>query len=439
MRARLTFIATAALAVFLAAGSVLLLHGFASSRIHAVDQASRTSADNITALVSAGALPPTLPVQAGQSAQVVDAAGAVFAVSPGTSRTLPLVAGTELSSLASGGPRSQQVDEIASDGLNRVLVRAVSEGGRTDYVIVAESLRDERATLHSLTRYVVIAAPLLLVLVGATLWILLGRALGAVSSLRRGAESVMHPIGGVRLPLPEGRDEIRALAVTLNAMLDRLGAAAAREQQFVADVAHELRSPLAAARTQLEVALAEPDSVTRAELVAGALQDTERLVTLVDDLLTLARVESDTQLRDERVDLADLVPSAGNGTYLVVGDRRALARAIDNLVANAHRHAVSKVTVTLARPAADTVEVRVDDDGAGVPVEDRQRIFERFVRLDDARARDDGGSGLGLAIAHATAQAHGGALRVEASDLGGACFVLALPAVGAVTLDTVSR
>ncbi|HVV76734.1 MAG TPA: ATP-binding protein [Mycobacteriales bacterium] len=430
LRARLTLIATAALAVFLAAGSLLLLHGFASSRLHAVDLANRGVAANITALVGAGAIPPTLPVEAGQSAQVMDRSGAVLAVSPGTSRTLPLIAPTDAASIARSGPRSGGVSQTASTGRNRILVETVSRDGTGYFVVVAESLRDEQATLHSLARYVAIAAPVLLLLVGGTLWFLLGHALGAVSSLRRGAENVTHPAGGVRLPLPGSEDEIRALAVTLNAMLDRLGAAAAREQRFVGDVAHELRSPIAATRTQLEVALASSDEATRSELLAGALVDTERLVVIVDDLLTLARMESDSQLSTAAVDLAELAGVASESTYLVRGDRLALARAIDNLRSNAQRHARSAVEVTMGRPDPGTVELYVDDDGPGVPAEDRERIFERFVRLDDARARDDGGSGLGLAIARATAQAHGGSLRVEDSDLGGARFVLAVPAAG---------
>jgi signal transduction histidine kinase len=211
-------------------------------------------------------------------------------------------------------------------------------------------------------------------------------------------------------------------------MLDRLGAAAAREQRFVADVAHELRSPLAATRTQLEVAIDHRDDATRSELLAGALQDTERLAALVDDLLVLARMESDSQLSTAPVDLAQLANVASETPYLVLGDRLALARAVDNLTTNAQRHAVATVEVTLARPDPATVELRVDDDGPGVPLAERERIFERFVRLDDARARGDGGSGLGLAIARATAQAHGGSLRVEDSQLGGARFVLSLPA-----------
>lgn len=393
-----------------------------------MDTANRTSANDIAALVAAGVTPPTLPVHAGQSAQVLNTRDQVVAVSPGTSRTLALVSSTEAADLARSGPRSVMVSETASDGLNRVLVRAVPSSGGTNYVVVTESLKDEQATLHSLARYMLLAGPVLLALVGVAVWILLGRALSTVSNIRRGAEEVTHPAGGVRLPLPESHDEIRALALTLNAMLDRLGAAAAREQRFVADVAHELRSPLAAMHTQLEVALRETDESTRSELVAGALEDNSRLATLIDDLLVLARVESDSLLDSERVDLAELAGLTGELPHVVLGDRHALSRAIENLTANAHRHAASKVIVTLARPDSSKIELRVDDDGPGVPVADQSRIFERFVRLDDARARDDGGSGLGLAIAQATARSHGGSLRVETSQLGGASFVLTLPA-----------
>lgn len=430
LRARLTVIATAALAVGIAAGSILLLRGFATSRIHAIDASSRPVVDNIAGLVAAGATPVTLPVQAGQSAQVLSGTGAVISVSPGTSHTLPLVGIGLATRIAREGPTSLRVDQVAASGVNRVLVRAVRTGEGTEFVVVAESLQDERATLHSLGRFVAVAAPVLLAVFGATVWLLLGRALGAVTALGRGAEAITDPGAGARLPLPDSEDEIRDLAVSLNAMLERLDAAATRERQFVGDVAHELRSPLASIYTQLEVALNEPDAATRFELLSGTLQDTQRLGGLVDDLLTLARMESDTDLATEAVDLAELADVQSSGEMLVTGDRRSLARAIDNLVANAHRHAKGAVVVSVDRVDPSMVEVRVDDDGVGVPVEDRQRVFERFVRLDDARARDDGGTGLGLAIVRATALAHGGSIRIEDSELGGARFVLSLPAAG---------
>jgi signal transduction histidine kinase len=139
-------------------------------------------------------------------------------------------------------------------------------------------------------------------------------------------------------------------------------------------------------------------------------------------------MESDTNLAVETVDIGELADVTTADRLLVRGDRRALARAIDNHVANAHRHAKSRVVVSADRVPPASVEVRVDDDGPGVAAQDRQRVLERFVRLDDARARDDGGSGLGLAIVRATALAHGGSIRIEDSELGGARFVLTLPA-----------
>jgi signal transduction histidine kinase len=374
-------------------------------------------------------------VQAGQSAQVLSAQGAVIAVSLGTSHTLPLVPVHTASALAQHGPSSIAVDQIAATGTNRVFVRADRSGSSSEYIVVTESLQDEHATLRSLGRFVAIAAPILLLVVGTTLWLLLGRALGAVTALRRGAEAVHDPAAGVRLPLPAGEDEIRALAITLNAMLDRLDAAAAREGQFVADAAHELRSPIAAIRAQLEVGLGHPDPDARQELLSGTLQDVDRLGSLVDDLLELAKMESNARRVGARVDLAALAGLGGEPRF-VVGDQRALTRALDNLVANAHRHA-SEVSVTIGSPSPDVVEVAVDDNGPGVAVEDRIRIFERFVRLDDARGRDDGGSGLGLAIVRAIALAHHGSVTVSESMLGGARFSLRLPAsqVGDDDLD----
>jgi signal transduction histidine kinase len=421
----LTVIATAALAIGIAAGSVLVLHGFAKSRLHAIDSVNRTVAENISELVGAGAVPPTLPAQAGQSAQVLSSSGAVVAVSPGTSHTLPLVGVTVAANLVKEGPQSLSVDQVETTGTNRVLVLARRNGSDLEYVVVTESLQDERATLHSLGRFVAVAAPILLLVVGTTLWLLLGRALGAVTALGRGAESIYEPGAGARLPLPDSHDEIRALAVSLNAMLERLDAAANRERRFVADVAHELRSPLASLRAQLEVGANHSDSNARAELLAGSLHDAERLGELVDDLLTLARMESDTPSTVSSVDVTALAGLDGD-PHFVVGDERALARAVENLVSNAHQHA-SHVAVTIRQVDSATVEICVDDDGPGIPAHDRQRVFERFVRLDDARARDNGGSGLGLAIVRATAHSHGGSVTVSDSELGGARFILRLP------------
>jgi signal transduction histidine kinase len=431
LRARLILIATASLAAGIAAGSLVLLHGFASSRLSAIDSTSRTVADNLTGLIDAGAVPQVLPVDAGQSAQIVTADGAVLATSPGTLRTLPLVPPQDLRRLARSGPRNIAVSTINGQQLSRVRVRPADGRSATEYVVLAVSLAEERDTVAGLTHIVLVAAPLLLLVVAGTLWLLLGRALRTVRDLRVGAEAITDPASGERLPVPASGDEIHDLSVTLNDMIDRLAAASARERAFIADAAHELRSPVAGLRTQLEMAVTRSDPAAYREFTEGALQDAERLSGLIQDLLALARLETGSPVPDRLVDLAEIAAVDAPDPCIVRGDPSTLARAIDNLRDNAARHATSSVLVTISNPGRDTVDVHVDDDGPGVPPEDRERIFERFVRLDTARARSGGGTGLGLAIVRAIAHAHGGTVSVTDSALGGARFTLSLPAVPA--------
>jgi signal transduction histidine kinase len=247
-------------------------------------------------------------------------------------------------------------------------------------------------------------------------------ALGPVEALRTGAERITGEGGTDRLPVPDGRDEIHRLAVTLNGMLDRLAAARARQRAFVADAAHELRSPLANMRTELEVAQRLGDPPGTADLLA----DVERLTRLVDDLLLLARADDAPGLVSrEPVDMAELVRDVAGryaGTRVPVtvadgearwveGDPRALRHVVVNLVDNAVRHAASRVTVTVGGTAAG-VELTVRDDGPGIPAGDRERVFERFTRLDDARARDAGGAGLGLAIVRELVRRHDGTVTL---------------------------
>jgi signal transduction histidine kinase len=279
-----------------------------------------------------------------------------------------------------------------------------------------------------------IAYPLLIVALVLLARRVIGAALGPVEELRRGAETITGEVprrsGAVadRLPVPAGGDEIHRLAVTLNGMLDRLAAARARQRAFVADAAHELRSPLANMRTELEVAQRLDDPPNTADLLA----DVERLTRLVDDLLLLARADDAPGLaRSEPVDLTGLVRDAA-GRYTgarvpvtvadgearwVAGDQQALRHVVVNLVDNAVRHAASRVTVTVGGSSAG-VELTVRDDGPGIPAGDRERVFERFTRLDDARARDAGGSGLGLAIVRELVRRHGGTVTLADAQPG---------------------
>jgi len=236
--------------------------------------------------------------------------------------------------------------------------------------------------------------------------------------------------------VPESRDEIHALAVTLNSMLDRLTAARDRERSFVANVAHELRSPLASLRVQVDVA--ERHGATdedRADLGAELV----RLSTLVEDLLVLARLDAGEPLPapEPPVSPADVLPGYATSEVPVVavGDlaegtvpmsRLELERVVGNLVTNARRHARSRVDLSFRRTSWGAV-VAVADDGAGVPEVHRERVFDRFARLDDARDRDSGGSGLGLAIARELARRRGGDLELGDSSYGGLLAELRFP------------
>ncbi|MFP5488998.1 MAG: sensor histidine kinase, partial [Acidimicrobiia bacterium] len=260
-----------------------------------------------------------------------------------------------------------------------------------------------------------------------------------------------------RVPVPRGHDEVSGLASEMNTMLDRVQREDARRRQFVADASHELRSPIAAIRTQAEAALTAPEHTDTAELATGVLVEAERMAVLVDDLLSLARHDEALAPPGSVVDLDDVVLDEARRPRRVPIDTRKvsagrvrcrpdeLARIVTHLLDNAARHATTTVAVSLTTggsngtedgdtddgdvpPGDAVVTLTVDDDGPGVPVADRERIFERFVRLDDARERDRGGAGLGLAVVATVVRSCGGRVEVTDSELGGARFVLTLPA-----------
>ncbi|QBI54661.1 sensor histidine kinase [Streptomonospora litoralis] len=276
--------------------------------------------------------------------------------------------------------------------------------------------------------------------IGGLAWWQAGRTLRPVEAVRAGLARISASDPDKRLPVPDTGDEIAALARTANDTLRRLEVALDRQRGFVSDASHELRNPIAGLRTRLEVELADPEGGDAREALRGALHDTARLERIVADLLELARLDADVAVGREPVDLGELAAveverrtaalrvdsSVERGTY-VYANRLRLARLLTNLLANAERHAAGRVLVTVAREEQQAV-LRVHDDGNGVPEQDRERIFERFARLDESRRRDPGGTGLGLAISREIAKAKGGTLDVADSPvLGGAVFTLRLP------------
>ncbi|MER5948203.1 ATP-binding protein, partial [Streptomyces sp. NPDC001904] len=285
-------------------------------------------------------------------------------------------------------------------------------------VYAGASLTAERSAVTTTKTAMLIGFPLLLVVVGSVTYLVTRRALRPVEGIRAEMAAITASQDlGRRVPQPDTHDEVARLATTTNETLAALQESVERQRRFVADASHELRSPIASLRTQLEVGAAHPELLD----VPGAVEDTVRLQELAADLLLLARLDAGERPGDGAVDLAALAReelSQRTGDRLpvtvesaesarVTGSRGQLARVLGNLVDNAQRHARTGVVVAVGVEGGEAV-LTVADDGAGVPAEERERIFERFVRLDDARSRDGGGAGLGLAIARDVAVGGGG-------------------------------
>ncbi|MFF8195869.1 ATP-binding protein [Streptomyces bobili] len=313
-------------------------------------------------------------------------------------------------------------------------VEVETEDRGTLTVYAGAPLSTERTAVRTALTVMLIGFPLVLAVVAGVTWLMTRRALRPVEGIRREMAAITASADlARRVPEPDTHDEVARLARTTNETLAALEAAVERQRRFVADASHELRSPIASLRTQLEVGAAHPGLLD----VPGAVEDTVRLQHLAADLLLLARLDAGERPADARVDLAALAREEAAGRVRVSvdaepaevsGSRGQLRRVLANLLDNGQRHAREAVTVTVRREGGRAV-VAVADDGDGVPEADRERVFERFVRLDAARSRDDGGAGLGLAIARDVAERHGGTLTVRGTPEGGALFELRLPSV----------
>ncbi|MDQ4057787.1 MAG: HAMP domain-containing histidine kinase, partial [Actinomycetota bacterium] len=279
------------------------------------------------------------------------------------------------------------------------------------------------------------------VVVAFTTWGVVGRALRWVESIRSQVAEISGSELHRRVPDPPGKDEIARLAETMNSMLARLEDDQKRSRRFVSDASHELRSPVATIRNQAEVAIAHPRRTGVEELAQGVLAEDLRLEKLVDDLLALARNDEARTRADVPVDLDDMVleeaqrlrstttlnvNSAAVSGGRTMGDNSQLRRVVRNLADNAAQHATSAVTFSLLEQDGRVVLI-VEDDGPGIPLDQRQMVFQRFTRLDAARDRERGGAGLGLAIVKETIRRHDGTVDVARSPLGGARFEIRLP------------
>lgn len=319
-------------------------------------------------------------------------------------------------------------------------------------VLLATSLDGVDSTVRQVTIGAWIAGPLLVLLTGLLTFVLTRRALRPVEEIRREVDAISLAGLDRRVPEPPTDDEIGRLARTMNEMLERIDVAQRSQRQFVADASHELRSPLAAIAARLDVASRHVDAVDREQMIAELRSDTARLQRLVEDLLLLARSDAGERVGGQPAQLVDVddvvlamahavaprfagvrFDTSGVSAGVVRGRPEQLERVARNLLDNAGRHAATTVTVTV-REHGDRVTLIVDDDGDGVAAADRARIFERFVRADDARSRDAGGSGLGLAIVAEIVEQHGGTVEVSDAPLGGARFRLELPSAASPSL-----
>ena len=440
VRVRTTIAATVLVGLALLAGGVALVAAMRNALTDEVRSVARVRAADTAAALEAGTDPSFVAAGLDRDdddafIQILDGDGNVVAASP-------LVAGDPAVARLEPGKSA----EVAAPGEDDKFLAVAADAGR--YTVLAGRTLDTVSESTSVvTGLLVIGLPILLAVAAVTTWLVVGRALAPVESIRREVDAISSADLDRRVPNPPGNDEIARLATTMNSMLERLERGQAQQRRFVADASHELRSPVASIRQHAEVAQAHPDRTTVGALAETVAAENLRVERLVDDLLLLTRADERTlQFKQRPVDLDDLVfeeahrlreatslrvdttrVSAGR----VSGDRAALWRALRNLGDNAVRHATSQVAFTLGEQDGAVV-LEVDDDGPGIAAAERQRVFERFVRLDDARARDAGGSGLGLAIVAEVVGAHRGTISVGNSGLGGARFEVRLPAIDAL-------
>jgi len=437
LRARLMLLGVAGLVAGLLVGGLILVTVLGTTLHRGAEEEATNTARAMAALLADESLPDPLPVSGDDvRAQVIDSQGRVVAASREADRLVPFLYPSERPAPGATEPTSLYIPGPRIGVIGPVQVVAVPAGtpDNPKTVLVAKSLSDLARSVELLKHSLLIAYPLLVLILAAFAWRAVGATLRPVEALRVGAEKITDGVRSERLPVPASRDEIHRLAVTLNGMLARLESSRARQRTFVADAAHELRSPLANMRTQLEVAQRIGDPAALPALTDDLLADVQRLSRLVDDLLLLARADDlagqrAVDLATGPVDLGSLLATVAarypakvslgpiERPLWTVGDEAALDRVVANLVDNAVRHARSSVVLAGA-PDGDGVVVAVTDDGPGVPAEHRRRIFNRFTRLDDARARDAGGAGLGLSIVRELVNQHGGTVTLSDAEPG---------------------
>lgn len=429
LRARLTLLASALFSFAVATGAVLLIMLQRYALVHVLDSsAEKTASDIAHQFVTGKGTSSPVPTAGGViSVQVVDSDGRVIAASAGADRVTPVLSPQQIASSREGA--KYDIDSPTDTGRWRVLGRAA----HANTVLVVTDLARVDDSQRVLTRAALIGGPIAVLLMGLATYLVVALTLRPVAGLRHGAADITAAgLADQRLPVPRAQDEIHRLAVTLNAMLDRIESATKRQRTFVGDAAHELRSPLASLRVQLEVAQrfgASNSAEDWQSLISEVMVDVDRLDRLVSDLLTLARTdEAIGVLRSEPVPLGPLAREVRDGykqprvpisvtarPVTLNADPDGLRRVLINLIDNALRYATTSVAVDIRteQVAGRAVAVvTVTDDGSGLPPDERERVFDRFYRSESSRSRESGGTGLGLPIVRDIVRAHNGSVRL---------------------------
>ena len=431
VRARTTVLATAIVLVTLLLTGVALVESQRHTLTDSVDETLQRQSAAIAADVDRGPLPAVIPGQGDDDAfaQVIDISGRIVAAtttSPGK-LDLPLP--------KAGRTAYRSVHVPGAEGEYRML------SARHDDVVIltATPLDDVNDSASSLIRGLAVAVPAATLLLAGLVWLLVGRVLRPVEQIRRQVADISGSSLDRRVPEPRSRDEIARLAQTMNHMLVRLESSSARQQRFVADASHELRSPLARMRAELEVDLAQPQTADSLATQHSLLEEIDTLQRMIDDLLLLARSDN-AAVPDMRVDLDDVVmrevrrartsgqahiDTSAVSAAQVSGEEGLLTRVVRNLLDNAEQHGGSSVRVSLEERDGVAV-LSVADDGAGIPEQLHEHVFERFARVDEVRTGSNG-TGLGLAIAREIVSALGGSLTIDPSFYPGVRFVVRLP------------
>jgi signal transduction histidine kinase len=436
VRARTTAAAVLVVAFVLLLGAVALVASLRGVLIREAQAAAERQAAQAASQLESGAAADTVASRGGEEAfiQILDVDGRVVAATD-------IVVGQPAVAQLQPGETTRASTTFDDDGFVVAAASADTDTGEL-VVLAARNLDRVGESTGALTSLLAVGLPLVLLVLGIVTWRIVGRALAPVEAVRREVDEISAAQLHRRVPEPSRADEIARLAATMNRMLDRLEAAQEQQRRFVSDASHELRSPIAVIRQHAEVALAHPDRIVPNELATTVRAESLRLQLLVDDLLLLARADEGTLALVRRpLDLDDIVFDEAKrlrsttdlhvNTAAVSGGRidadpAAIRRVMRNITDNAARHASTTVTLRLAQTDGRVV-LDVDDDGPGIAAGDRARVLDRFVRLDDARARDAGGAGLGLAIAAELVAAHDGKITIDASPSGGTRVRLGFP------------